>query len=454
MKKRVCCEAVDRHAEELTKLATKIWEEPEMGWSEVKASAWTAEYLKEQGFEVELGAYGVPTAIRAAWGSGHPVIGFCGEYDCLPGLSQKVCAHQDPVVPGGNGQGCGHNLLGVGCVGACLGLKAELEASGKEGTVVFYGCPAEEQLTGKGFMARGGAFSECDFTIAWHPSSVNQNTLGNMTGVEGAFFRFKGRTSHAAMNPQDGRSALDAVQLMNMGVEFLREHVTDDVRIHYNIVDGGLAPNIVPDTAGSKYFVRALSREAVMDTFERVIKCAEGAAHMTDTTLEIERLGGIYPTLQNRVLAEVMQKVREELPLPEYTAEELAFAEEMNSHSPLYEKGVTPAIDAQIKPLGNFNGFASTDYGDVMHICPGVQNIDCTAATLSGGHSWMVTACSGSSIGMKGMLRAAKVMAAGAFEMVEHPELLKAAREEFEAAMGNKKYVCLITDEVARPFGK
>ena len=149
-----------------------------------------------------------------------------------------------------------------------------------------------------------------------------------------------------------------------------------------------------------------------------------------------------------------MQKVREELPLPEYTAEELAFAEEMNSHSPLYEKGVTPAIDAQIKPLGNFNGFASTDYGDVMHICPGVQNIDCTAATLSGGHSWMVTACSGSSIGMKGMLRAAKVMAAGAFEMVEHPELLKAAWEEFEAAMGNKKYVCPITDEVARPFGK
>lgn len=207
MEKRICCEAVDRHAQELTELASKIWAEPEMGWNEVKASAWTAEYLKEQGFEVELGAYGIPTAIRAAWGSGHPVIGFCGEYDCLPGLSQKVSARQDPVTPGGNGQGCGHNLLGVGCVGACLGLKAELEASGKEGTVVFYGCPAEEQLTGKGFMARGGAFQECDFTIAWHPASGNQNTLGNMTGVEGAFFRFKGRTSHAAMNPQDGRSA-------------------------------------------------------------------------------------------------------------------------------------------------------------------------------------------------------------------------------------------------------
>ena len=141
-----------------------------MGWNEKQASEWTAEYLKSQGFEVELGAYGMPTAIRAVWGKGHPVVGFCGEYDCLPGLSQKVCSHQDPVVPGGQGQGCGHNLLGVGCVAACIGLKAELEASGKEGTVIFYGCPAEEQITGKGFMARGGAFKECDFTVAWHPA--------------------------------------------------------------------------------------------------------------------------------------------------------------------------------------------------------------------------------------------------------------------------------------------
>ena len=451
MSEKICCTAIDHEAAALTELATKIWESPEMGWEEKKASEWTAEYLKSQGFEVELGAYGMPTAIRAVWGNGHPVIGFCGEYDCLPGLSQKLCSHQDPVVPGGPGQGCGHNLLGVGCVAACIGLKAELEASGKEGTVIFYGCPAEEQITGKGFMARGGAFKECDFTVAWHPGSTNQNTLGVMNGLEGAFFRFKGKTAHAAMNPQDGRSAVDAVQLMNIGAEFMREHVTDDVRIHYAILDGGRAPNIVPDTACVKYFVRALSREAILDAFDRVIKCAEGAAHMTDTTLEIERLGGIYPTLQNKVLAKVMQEAREEIPLVEWTEEEKKFADEINRSTPLFEEGVPP-IDDAIKPLANNNGFASTDYGDVMHICPGIQNSECTAATLAGGHSWMVTACSGSSIGMKGMLRAGKVMAAGAYKMIEHPELLAEMKAEFDEVTKGKPYVCPITDEVAWPY--
>ena len=212
-----------------------------MGWQEYKAASWTADYLREEGFDTELGAYGMPTAIRAVWGSGHPVIGFCAEYDCLPGLSQNVSTTKDPIVEGGIGHGCGHNLLGVGCIGACLGLKAELEASGKEGTIIFYGCPAEEQLSGKGFMAKNGAFYECDFTIQWHPSSSNSNTYAPSNGVEGAFFRFRGRTAHAAGNPKSGRSALDAVQLMNLGVEFLREHVTDDVRMHYIITDGGLA---------------------------------------------------------------------------------------------------------------------------------------------------------------------------------------------------------------------
>ena len=454
MEEKVCCTAIDQHADELIELATKIWENPEMGWHEEKACAWTGDYLKSCGFEVEVGAYHMPTAIRAVWGHGHPVIGFCGEYDCLPGLSQKVCSHQDPVTPGGNGHGCGHNLLGVGCVAACIGLKAELEHSGKEGTVIFYGCPAEEQLTGKGFMAKNGAFKECDFTIAWHPGTNTQATSGSYTGVEGAFFRFKGRTAHAAANPQDGRSALDAVQLMNMGVEFLREHVTDDVRIHYNIIDGGLAPNIVPDTAATKYFVRALSRENVVDTFNRVIKCAEGAAHMTDTTLEIERLGGIYPTMQNKVMCDIMQRMREEIPMPEYTEEELKFADEINRNSPLYQEGKTVAIDTNVRPLGDYNGFASTDYGDVMHICPGVANSDCTAATLAGGHSWMITACSGSSIGMKGMLRAGKIMAAGAYELILHPELAKAAKDEFDREMDGKTYVCPITDEVAWPYQK
>ncbi|MBR2671832.1 MAG: amidohydrolase [Mogibacterium sp.] len=452
MSERLSSKVIDQHAERLCKLAKDIWDNPEMGWTEKKAVEWTAEYLRSEGFETEVGAYGMPTAIRAVWGKGHPVIGFAAEYDCLPGLSQKVCSSKDPVVPGGIGHGCGHNLLGVGCLGAVIGLKAELEASGKDGTVIFYGCPAEEQLTGKGFMAKAGAFYECDFNIAWHPGATNQNTIGVMNGVEAGFFRFHGKTSHAAANPQDGRSALDAVQLMNIGSEFLREHVTSDVRIHYVITNGGLAPNIVPDYAESKFFVRALTREAVVDTFNRLIKCAEGAAHMTETTLEIERLGGIYPTMQNKVMANIMQKVREELPDVEYTEEELKFADEINRAQPQYVEGVTPPIDYKNKPLVAMNGGASTDYGDVMHICPSVANIDCTAATLSGGHSWMVTACSGSSIGMKGMIRAAKVMAGGAWDLICDPEAQAAAKAEFDEAMAGKQYECPITDDVKWPY--
>ena len=281
MEKRICIESIDKNAQEFKNLAGYIWENPEMGWKEVNAAKRTAEVLKAHGFEVEIGAYTLPTAIRAVKGHGKPVIGFCGEYDCLPGLSQKVDTKKNPVVEGGVGHGCGHNLLGAGCVAACVGLADELERTGKEGTIIFYGCPAEEQLTGKGFMAKNGAFKECDFTIAWHPSSTNRNTYGTMNGVEGAIFHFRGKTSHAALNPQDGRSALDAVQLMNIGVEFLREHVTPDVRMHYQILEGGMAANIVPDVSSVKYFVRALSREANIDAYQRVVECAYGAARMT-----------------------------------------------------------------------------------------------------------------------------------------------------------------------------
>ena len=452
MSERICCMEIDKEAGALSELAMKIWDNPEMGWHEKKASAWTAEYLRSKGFETELGAYGMPTAIRAVWGKGHPVIGFCGEYDCLPGLSQKACSHKEPVVQDGPGHGCGHNLLGVGCVAACIGLKAELEHSRKDGTIIYYGCPAEEQLTGKGFMAKQGAFYECDLTITWHPGTSNEATLGVNNGVQGAIFHFKGKTSHAAALPWEGRSALDAVQLMNMGVEFLREHVTDDVRMHYQILDGGMPPNIVPDNSSVKYFVRAQSWEAVKDAYQRVIKCAECAAHMTETKLSIENLGGIYPTLQNRVMSEVMQKMREEIAPPEYTEDELKFAEEINSLSPQYQKGVTPPIDYKIRPLTDAPAGGSTDYGDVQHICPGVLNPGCTAPALSGGHTWMITASGGTSIGMKGMLYAGKIMAAGANEMIEHAELVEAAKKEFEETMAGTKYECPITDDIPWPY--
>ena len=409
MNAEAICRVVDDHAEELVQLATNIWENPEMGWHEDKAVAWTAEVLANNGFEVEVGAYGMPTAIRAAWGSGSPVVGLCGEYDCLPGLSQTVCSHPDPVVAGGDGHGCGHNLLGAGCVAAAIGIKAALLDEGLPGTVIYYGCPAEEQLSAKGLMAKAGAFAECDFTLAWHPDNKSRDTYGSHTAIEGAYFTFHGTTAHAGAYPHLGRSALDALQLMNIGVEFMREHVTDDVRIHYQITDGGQAPNVVPDRAQANYIVRALSRENAADTFQRVVRCAEGAAHMTDTTLEITSTGGLYPTLQNTVLAQAGQEARAEVPLNEYTPEELAFADEINRTAPEYREGVTLPISYEFQQIRTEPIYGSTDYGDVAHIRPGFQFREACVSTLARLHSWMATACVGSSIGMKGMLRAGKL---------------------------------------------
>ena len=453
MNNRAACIAIDKQADALTDLAFKMWQNPELGWTEHKAVEWTAQLLRQNGFETEVGAYGVPTAIRAVWGSGKPVIGFCAEYDALPGLSQTLSTSPDPAEAGAPGHGCGHNLLGAGTVAAVIGLKAELEASGGSGTVIFYGCPAEELLLGKGYMAKGGAFAECDVTLAWHPDSSSDLTLGVFTSVESGTVRFKGRTAHAAGNPQDGRSALDAAQLFCLGTEFLREHVTDDVRMHYIYTDGGLAPNIVPDTAAVKFFVRAKTREAVMDAFNRVIKCAEGAAIMTETTYELERLGGVYPTLQNKVLAEHVLSVMKQMPRPEYTEQELAFCDAINRNSPYYQEGVTPPIATDEPKMAHFDVGGSTDYGDVMHIVPSVMISEVCRATLSGGHSWMVTACSGHSVGMKGMLLGGKVLAIAAAKLCEDPSIVEAAKAEFaEVFKTRKPYECPITDEVVCPF--
>ena len=446
------CGIIDAHEEELRDLAMKIWENPEMGWHEFRAVEWTAEVLRNNGFETETGAYGMPTCIRAVWGSGSPVVGFAAEYDCLPGLSQKVSTYRDPVTEGGNGHGCGHNLLGAGCLGACIGLKEAMKKEGIPGTVIFYGCPAEEQLTGKGFMAKQGAFRECDFTITWHPSDESSDTLGIHTGVEGMEVSFEGKTAHAAGAPYLGRSALDALQLMNIGVEFLREHVTDDVRMHYIITDGGLAPNIVPDHASAKYFVRALTRNAVIDAYERVVRCAEGAALMTDTKVHVKRLGGLYPTLQNTVIAEAVQQARKNIPLLSFTEEELRFADELNSNGPGYVKGKTEPLLYKDQTLRRNNTFGSTDYGDVEYICPGFQVNECTFTSCAPGHSWMITAASGHSVGIKGMIRAAKLMAAASYRMMRDPERLQAAKDEFEASLDGEAYVCPITDDIPWPY--
>lgn len=453
----IAVKAVDQNAEVLTGLAKRIWENPETAFNEVNACKWTAEVLQNAGFEVETGYVGMPTAVRAVWGSGHPVIGFLGEYDALPGLSQKVSTEKEAVIPGAPGQGCGHNLLGVSCVGAALGVKAELEASGKEGTVVFYGCPAEEVLTGKAFMAREGAFTDLDVAFSWHGSTTNNVTLGTMTGLNSAVFHFHGITAHAGGDPHNGRSALDAVEIMNVGANYLREHVTSDVRIHYVIKEGGTAPNIVPDKASVWYYVRALSREAVEDTYRRLVKVAEGAAHMTETKLEIEFMGGCYNTLNPVMLTTLTHDVMEEIEKPRWTEEEKAFAETLNGKSQQYEAVKASGILENgplctfVEPVLNENGYGSTDVGDVQHIVPCVQVMTATCNLAAPGHSWQITACAGMSIGMKGMLFGSKVMAVTAMKLVDNPELLKEAKEEFKKQMKGKTYKCPIPKEIPIP---
>lgn len=453
----IATKAVDQNAGILTALAKKIWANPETAFNEVNACKWTAETLRNAGFEVETGYVGMPTAIRAVWGKGHPIIGFLGEYDALPGLSQKVSTEKEPLVPGAPGQGCGHNLLGVACIGAALGMKAELEAAGKEGTVVFYGCPAEEVLTGKAFMAREGAFTDLDVAFSWHGATTNNVTLGTMTGLNSAVFHFHGITAHAGGDPHNGRSALDAVEIMNVGANYLREHVTSDVRIHYVIKEGGTAPNIVPDKASVWYYVRALSREAVEDTYRRLVLVAEGAAHMTETKLEIEFMGGCYNTLNPVMLTTLTHDVMEQIAMPQWTAEENAFAETLNGKSQQYEavkaKGVLEhgPLCTFVEPVLNENGYGSTDVGDVQHIVPCVQVMTATCNLAAPGHSWQITACAGTDIGMKGMLFGSKVMAATAMKLVEDPKLIEEAREEFKKQMNGKTYKCPIPKEIPIP---
>ena len=297
---------IDDKAPDLIRIADAIWDFAELGFQETRSAKMQADYLEAQGFQVTMGAGGIPTAFVAEWGEGRPYIGFLGEYDALAGVSQEVSAERKPRVEGGPGHGCGHNLLGTAAMGAAVALKEVLEKRKLPGTVRYYGCPAEELLAGKVYMARENLFSDLDVAITWHPGSMNTVRLGSGTGLSSAKFQFFGKTAHAAGDPHSGRSALDAVELMNVGANYLREHVIKDATIHYVITSGGGQPNVVPAFAEVWYFVRAPRRAQVEEIYERLVNVARGAALMTETAFEIDFLTGCYEVLLNEVLADVM----------------------------------------------------------------------------------------------------------------------------------------------------
>ena len=445
-------------------MADQIWDHPELALAEHVACSLQADDLAQDGFTITRNVGELPTAFMAEWsqGEGGPIIGFLGEYDALPSLSQKRQPGQAPIVQDGPGHGCGHNLLGTAALAAASVLKAWLQHTGTAATVRYYGCPAEETCEGKVFMARAGAFDDLDIALTWHPGSKNTVWAGSCLAVNNIKFRFHGRTAHAAANPESGRSALDAVELMNVGVNYLREHMIEKARLHYVITNGGGAPNVVPDDAEVWYFIRSPERDQVEELTERVRKVAQGAALMTETTLEEIFVSGAYNMLSNDVLSDHMMEILEELGPIEFTEEEIAYGKAVASAFPadlrafLLEQDDIPLdlIDAgltgDVWPITD-RGMVmpgSTDVSDVSWITPTAQITTATWALGIPGHSWAVTATGAMTIGHKGMLHAARVMAITGADAIADPGLIERAQEEFRNATDGKPYQCPIPPHV------
>lgn len=449
-------------------MADTIWAHPEVALMEAKACALQADALARDGFAITRDVGGLPTAFMAEWGSGKPVIGFLGEYDALPGLSQKSQPTQDPMVSEGPGHGCGHNLLGTAAVAAATALKAWLEESGQSGTVRYYGCPAEETITGKVYMARAGVFDDLDAALTWHPGGVTTVQCGSTLAVDNLKFRFHGTTAHAAAQPEMGRSALDAVELMNIGANFLREHVIETARIHYVITNGGGAPNVVPDEAEVWYFVRAPRRDQVEAITARVRKIAEGATLMTGTTVEEDYQCGAYNVLPNLTLADAALAALNDLGPIAFTDAERAYARTitdafpMSTRAGIIERDGLPArlLDESLTgeifaPLDTGKVMpGSTDVGDVSWITPTLQVWTTCWALGVPGHSWGITATGAMSIGHKGMLHAAKAMALTGAALIADPALLERARAEYREATGGKAYHTPLPEGLQPPLPK
>ena len=460
-------EYIDENAGIFTGVSDAVWSRPELSLKEFESAALYCSVLREHGFEVTEGLCGIKTAFCGKFGEGKPVIGILGEYDALSGLSQEAaCAQKRPLVPGGPGHGCGHNMLGAGALGAAFAIKDFLESSGTSGTVIFYGCPGEEGGAGKAFMAREGLWRGLDFALTWHPSDVNEVVTGTNNSCIQVLYKFHGVSAHAAGDPENGRSALDAVELMNTGAQYLREHMTSDCRVHYAITDaGGISPNVVQAEASVLYMVRANKVRDSVALQARLDKIARGAALMTETTFDRVFIDGTAELVPNYTLEGLLYRVFGDVGLPEYTPEEEALASALRAtYDVRTAPGIGPSFDADIAreveerthgladglcrfilPEYHGTGFVpgSTDVGDVSWQTPAAQ-IHCVAFPFgAAGHSWQNVSCGGSSIGHKGLLTAAKVLACAAIELMEDGDTLAAARAEFAKRTAGG-YVCPI----------
>ncbi|MBR5474714.1 MAG: amidohydrolase [Lachnospiraceae bacterium] len=438
---------IDEKRAYFCRISDEIWANPELNYREHKATEILIKALAENGFEIEKDIIGIPTAFKATFGSGKPVIGFLGEYDALDNLSQEAGnAERCPVVAGAPGHGCGHNAIGTCCLAACVAMKEYMEENGLEGTIVYYGCPAEEQGCGKSFMTREGVFEGLDIAFAPHPMGYNTvfgtSALANIQ----AEFTFKGIASHAAAAPEHGRSALDAAELMVIGVQFLREHVVQEARIHHAFLDaGGVSPNVVQQSAKLLFYTRAPKSSQVREIFERMKKIAHGAAMMTETEVQIDIKSGMTEVISNPVLGELTADAWAELgPIP-YSAESREIAAKMaptvgNTSGMDIDEGVPAFKLVDVAMAG------STDVGDVSFVVPTIMIYFAGCAKGTPPHSWQFTAQSGSSIMHDGMIHTAKIMALAAMKIVKDPSIADQAKDALDAL--GLKYDCLIPAEI------
>jgi aminobenzoyl-glutamate utilization protein B len=441
-------------------LSNEVWGYAELGYKEFQSSQTLEDALEEAGFKLERGVAEIPTAFVASYGNADgPVIGILGEFDALPGLSQDCVPYRKPLDSGAPGHGCGHNLLGVAGLAAVMAVKQAIDAGEVKGTIRYYGCPAEEGGAGKAFMAKAGVFDDVDVCLTWHPDTFNGTMFVNFLANYRVLFKFYGKTAHAAMDPFNGRSALDAVELMNVGVNYLREHMIPEARIHYVILKGGVAPNVVPDEAVSHYSVRAPRTDQLDALFERVKDIARGAALMTGTQVEIEVVSGMSNMLPNETVNEVLQSKLHEVGAPKFSEEEHAFAQELAKSIPpesletsAYVYGLDSKAVAELKKQVLFEDIlppfksevvlpGSTDVGDVSWVTPTGQIITTCWTLGSPGHSWQIVAQGKMGIGQRGMLYAGKVMAASALEFMQNDKIRQQAIDEFKQKRAAANYI-------------
>lgn len=443
--KRNIVESVEKHKANLIEISDGIWEQAETAFEEHKSSKLLADYAEEQGFQVERGVAGIPTAFVATYGAGRPIISVLGEFDALPGLSQDTLPNKSPLEEGAPGHGCGHNVFGAGSLGAAIAIKEQIEDGKLKGTVKFIGTPSEEKFFGKIWMVREGIWDDVDVNISWHPSSKIQADVQSSLALVDFKIEFFGQAAHASSDPWNGRSASDALELYTTGVNYYREHVKPTVRMHYHIQDGGQVVNVVPDYSRLWMRVRDTKRSGMMPVYERLMEMAQGAAIMADVDYKVSLISGIYETLVNREGGKIMQKNLELLGPIEYTDAEMEFGKQIQEATGKEQVG----MDSSINPLEETKenpGGGSTDVGDVSWNVPNINLSATIAPKGTPWHSWAVVACGGMSIGHKGLTYSSKAMAMTMADLFENPKLVEKVKAEYKERKGDEVYEPIIPD--------